>query len=105
MTYQDAREALNKLHRYSFGEDSEIDRNGIGLLVQTISDELTRLGGPAPAPMPFEDQVELVGQAIRTALRPERKNNGPLLYDHDVYEYQNAAVLALAEVGVVGELN
>lgn len=54
--------------------------------------------------MTFEEQVELVGQAIRTALRPERKDYGPLYLDHDVYEYQNAAVLALAEVGVVGEL-
>lgn len=104
MTYQEAREALNKLHRYSFGETSEIERTDIATLVQTISDELTRLGGPAPVPMEFEDQVELVGQAIRTAVRPERKNYGPLLYDHDVYEYQNAAVVALAEVGVTGEL-
>lgn len=42
-----------------------------------------------------DDMIEAAGQAIRAEMRPERKNDGPLYLDHDVYEYQNYARVAL----------
>lgn len=42
-----------------------------------------------------EQMIEAAGQAIRAEMRPERKNNGPLYLDHDVYEYLNYARVAL----------
>lgn len=42
-----------------------------------------------------DDMIEAAGQAIRAEMRPERKNAGPLYLDHDVYEYQNYARVAL----------
>lgn len=42
-----------------------------------------------------DDMIEAAGQALRAEMRPERKNNGPLYLDHDVYEYQNYARAAL----------
>lgn len=45
-----------------------------------------------------DENVEKAGTAIRAELRPERANDGPLYYDHDVHEYMNMARAALSAV-------
>lgn len=54
-------------------------------------------------PTQAEDLVEMLGQAIRAVLRPERVDAGPLYLDHDVYEYQGRAIEALISAGILPE--
>lgn len=51
-----------------------------------------------------EKIIEVVGQAIRAELRPDRDSDTPLNLDHDGHEYRNLAVTAINAMAAFDEV-
>lgn len=95
MTTDDERKAaIRELEREI--PDAYVESTSIGpTIILTKKSAETALAALRQQGPITDAQIEAAGQAIRAELRPERKDNGPLYLDHDVYEYRAMAHAAI----------